>query len=506
MRTGLLVILAARLCLPLLGDDIILKDGRVLHDAKIVSQTLSAVAIRYAGGLSLVDKTLLPDKLLETYPLDPNTMAEMKAKAQAQAKIKQDAERGDARAEIKLGEMYRSGDGERKDSVEAFNWFRRAADQGNRGAEFYLGLMFSNGEGTTKDIAGGIKWYVKAAKQGSTDAAYNLGLIYGNGDGVPQDPQEAAGWYRKAAMGGDTDAQINLGYMLSNGEGVPKDEVEGLAWTYIAAASGDQTSAKNLAIMEDNLGRELTLAAQQRSRQLLREINETESEAATPSSKESATPQSPLDDAVKGMGTGSIVSADGVVLTAAHVVLGATRIRVSTAQGMRDATVLGVDQANDVAIIRLSSGTYSALPVIPSRGVRLGQTVSTIGFPEAEIQGFSPKVTKGEINSFNGFQDDPREWQISVPVQKGNSGGPLLDENGNLIGIVTSKLGIEASNAAGDLLQNVNYAVKATYALPLIEPYLPDNSSSTKPLTSKPPRFEDMVDKAKQSVVMILVY
>jgi len=59
-------------------------------------------------------------------------------------------------------------------------------------------------------------------------------------------------------------------------------------------------------------------------------------------------------------------------------------------------------------------------------------------------------------------------WQISVPVQPGNSGGPLLDEDGNLIGVVVSKLGLGAARVTGDIPQNVNFAVKSAYALPLL--------------------------------------
>ena len=135
----------------------------------------------------------------------------------------------------------------------------------------------------------------------------------------------------------------------------------------------------------------------------------------------------------------------------------------------------------------------------------MGQSVATIGFPNVGIQGFSPKLTRGEISSLNGIGDDPRGWQISAPVQAGNSGGPLLDENGNLIGVVLAKLGLKAAAATGDLPQNVGYAVKSAYALALLEPYL----DSGVPKPSEPgrkPSFEDMVVKAQQSVVLILVY
>jgi len=156
-------------------------------------------------------------------------------------------------------------------------------------------------------------------------------------------------------------------------------------------------------------------------------------------------------------------------------------------------------------VLKIEAGTYCALPVKSSRGIRLGQGVATVGFPKVGIQGFSPKVTRGEISSLNGIGDDPRGWQISVPVQPGNSGGPLLDENGNLIGVVVAKLGIRAAQATNDLPQNVSYAVKSAYALPLLDQYQDANQLEPASPTTKP-LFEDMIAKAQQSVVLILAY
>lgn len=81
-----------------------------------------------------------------------------------------------------------------------------------------------------------------------------------------------------------------------------------------------------------------------------------------------------------------------------------------------------------------------ALPVAPSRAVALGSIVATVGFPDLGLQGFSPKLAKGEIASLCSAADDPRYFQISVPVQPGNSGGVLVDDRGNVIGIVTANL------------------------------------------------------------------
>jgi len=70
---------------------------------------------------------------------------------------------------------------------------------------------------------------------------------------------------------------------------------------------------------------------------------------------------------------------------------------VVTAQGAKAATVVRVDESNDLAVLKIGGGVYAALPVSPSRRIRLGQSVATIGFPNINLQGFSPKLTRGEI-------------------------------------------------------------------------------------------------------------
>ena len=115
-------------------------------------------------------------------------------------------------------------------------------------------------------------------------------------------------------------------------------------------------------------------------------------------------------------------------------------------------------------------------------------------------------MTKGEISSLSGLRDDPRHWQISVPVQPGNSGGPLFDEAGNVIGVVLSKLdAMKVAKFTGEMPQNVNYAVKSIYALPLLEPYAASLAPETGGSAS-PKMLESVVEKVQESVVLILVY
>jgi uncharacterized protein len=507
-RFGIFILVAviAGLNVSLNAEDIRLNDGRILIDAKIISETPDSVTIRYAGGLMMAQKTSLPAKTLAQHPLDPKIAAAAQQQAIELSKAKEAAEKGSASAELKIGDIYFNGVGVATDHGEALRWYLKAASQGNSDAEFNVGRMYYDGDGDFKNYPKAMKWYLEAAGQNVAAAQFNVGMMYDNGFGIDQDSSQAAEWYLKAAMQGMVAAEVNLGVMYSNGEGVPRDQVEGLAWTYIAAASGDERSVRNRDLMEDDLGHDMALTAQHRSKEILDEMEteEQQREQAALARKRSRPEGSPVDDAVTATGSGAIVSADGLVLTAAHVIAGATRVRISTALGIRDCKILQVDTANDIAVLKLDGGPYLALP-IASRGIRLGQNVSTIGFPETDLQGFSPKVTKGEISSINGYQDDPCEWQISVPVQMGNSGGPLLDESGNLVGIVASKLGLTAAENTGDLIENVNYAVKASYAMPLLEPYLPGTFSEAK-ASLAPPRFEDMVAKAQQSVVLILVY
>ena len=147
------------------------------------------------------------------------------------------------------------------------------------------------------------------------------------------------------------------------------------------------------------------------------------------------------------------------------------------------------------------------MPVSSSRRVKLGQTVSTVGFPNPDLQGKSPKLTKGEISSLSGASDDPKYFQISVPLQPGNSGGPLVDAYGNVIGVVTAKLSIGVALAkTGDLPENVNYAVKGTFVMGFLEsvPEVAAEMLDPKPRRSR--EFTEVVSEAEKASVMILVY
>jgi len=136
----------------------------------------------------------------------------------------------------------------------------------------------------------------------------------------------------------------------------------------------------------------------------------------------------------------------------------------------------------------------------------LGGTVATVGFPNIGLQGFAPKLAKGEIASLSGAGDDARYFQISVPVQPGNSGGALVDERGNVVGVVSAKLSASAAlKTSGALPENVNYAIKSSYLLSFLES-VPEVSAKLKEPNTKERKFEDVVKDAEQAAVLVLVY
>lgn len=178
---------------------------------------------------------------------------------------------------------------------------------------------------------------------------------------------------------------------------------------------------------------------------------------ALPSAGPQAQPQS-------GSGTGVYVTNEGHIITNAHVVANCSEIRVGTGEGNFEiGRLVAKDLVNDLALLRVNAKPMriGALRF----GVRLGEKIEAFGYPLSQVLATSGNFTTGNVTALAGIADDTRFYQISAPVQPGNSGGPLLDESGNLIGIVSSKLNfLSEIKTQGDIPENVNFAIKASVA------------------------------------------
>ena len=170
---------------------------------------------------------------------------------------------------------------------------------------------------------------------------------------------------------------------------------------------------------------------------------------------------------VTAYGSGFLVASRGLVGTAAHVVRDAESIRAAVGGREYEARVIAVDSANDVAIVELMGfeGSASVARLGSDGSLRLGDRVATLGFPLAARIGESASYTEGTISSLSaGFIDDARFVQVSAPIQPGNSGGPLLNEHGDVVAVVMATLDpLWAIENRGSIPQNVNYAVRITY-------------------------------------------
>ena len=149
-------------------------------------------------------------------------------------------------------------------------------------------------------------------------------------------------------------------------------------------------------------------------------------------------PSSPLEINTSDMatGTGFLFSSSDYVITSYHVVHGAKSIRVRLLNGEKiDATVALKDTNNDLAVLKLSQPPASRQNIIVlgnSSSVKTGDRVFTYGFPLVDLLGDAePRYSEGFINSLSGISNDPRLFQVSIPIQPGNSGGPVFNEKEN---------------------------------------------------------------------------
>jgi S1-C subfamily serine protease len=170
-------------------------------------------------------------------------------------------------------------------------------------------------------------------------------------------------------------------------------------------------------------------------------------------------------------GSGFFVSTDGFVVTSQHVIEGASKVRVILSDGRRlDADVVASSRATDLAILKVSSASPGMLSLASSRSAKVGQWVFTYGYPVTDVLGSEPKFSDGSISSLSGLRDEHSFMQISVPVQPGNSGGPLVNEKGQVVGVIAAQAAVSRFyEATGTLPQNVNWAVKAEYVALLAE-------------------------------------
>lgn len=169
-------------------------------------------------------------------------------------------------------------------------------------------------------------------------------------------------------------------------------------------------------------------------------------------------------------GTGFCVHPEGYVLTNYHVIDGASEILARSPRHRGRLEPVFVDPTNDLALLRATAPLPGVAAFRAGPQARLGEVVVVIGYPLGGLLGSGPQVTTGNVSALIGPGDDSRFLQFTAPTQAGNSGGPLLDGDGTVVGVVSAKLNaIQVHALTGDVPQNVNFALKTALVRSFLE-------------------------------------
>lgn len=370
--------------------------------------------------------------------------------------LRQSADEGDARAQGFLGLLYQVGAEVPLDLAKAVDWTRKAAEQGDSLAQAQIGDMYERGIGVPKDLTAAAEWYRKSAEQGHPWGQTALGVRYELGEGVPKDAEKALEWYRKAAEYGDKDGQWNLARMYWLGIGVARDMVRAYLWANLSAAQGRGEAARLRDEMEQQMTPEQVAEAQRMAR------------AWKPGQPDGASPRSlgtPNGNAASKVGTGTafVVSKAGHLLTNRHVVASCNQIRL--AGSATPLKLLPQDAVNDLALLQMADKPPAVATFRRANELRQGEAIVVYGYPLEGALAAGGNLSTGVISALAGLGNNTSQFQITAPVQSGNSGGPVLDGKGQVIGVVVQKLdAIKVARLTGDVPQNVNFAINVSTA------------------------------------------
>ena len=220
-----------------------------------------------------------------------------------------------------------------------------------------------------------------------------------------------------------------------------------------------------------------------------------------------AEPRTPptLEPKRAASGTAFAINKAGEFLTNYHVIEGCSSVRIRIGGVLHDGTVAFTDNRNDLALVRIRVSDIEPLRFREGKkGIRPADAVVALGFPYSGLLATSPQVTTGAVSALAGLRDDTRVLQLTAPIQPGNSGGPLLDLSGNVVGIVSSRINeLAIAEATGSLPQNINFAIKSAIIREFLDAHRVDYASGQSVAKLDP---ADVGEMAMKSTVLLECY
>jgi S1-C subfamily serine protease len=354
------------------------------------------------------------------------------------------AEQGDARAMRLYGHMLLKGGGTRPNPPEGIRWLRAAADKDDTIAQRELGAAYLAGTGVPKDSAEAARWFLKAAEKHDVIAQFMLAALLLDGRGVAKNDAESARWMRAAADQGDPLAQLALAGYYRRGLGVEKNMLQAYVWASLAAKGKEKKAPTE----KKEIAAELSPAEKKEGDRLVRAWKPVRAPGTA-------------ETRLKGTGTGFVVSREGHVVTNEHVVRGCKELRVRELdESVGSAKLVATSRRDDLALLKAEVKTETIAPFRTGKDLRQGDAVIAFGFPMLGVLASTGNLTIGNVTALAGMRNDERFLQTSTPIQPGNSGGPLLDMNGRVVGVTTASI---------PSLQNVNFAIKGDVAASFLD-------------------------------------
>lgn len=438
-----------------------------------------------------------------------------KDEQQALALYKKAGDLGNAEAQLWFGiSLYRGYGGTPPDKAGALPWLRRAAEQGDASAQNWMGDFYKDGELVEKDLYQAISWYRKSALQLQPAGQRNLGLAYARGNGVARDDNEALKWLRSAAYLRDDTAQNWVGFFYENGRGglVPDLATAHMWYTLALAREPRNTSAKaNLERVTPKLSPAQLTESQTKAKQWPVAADVTKAIAATDAVKAYAESSAAQAGAAKPTasggksGSGFVIGVgSSYVVSNYHVVKDCKSIKIMPFD--LPALLRDKDERNDLALLSVERLRAPSLKVRSGRSIRPGDELVTLGYPLAGLLAAGASVNTGTLTTLGGLNNDTSRFQMSVPTQPGNSGGPVLDSYGQLVGVVVSQINaVGVGQVTGSIPQNINFALNTATLSSFLDASNVDFSTSQLQQDPKA-RHQDAADiasAARRSTVKV---
>ncbi len=411
----------------------------------------------------------------------------------AALQFRQAADQGNALAMIHLARLYRSAEFVDRDDVRAYEWALKSANAGHVPAYGVVGYLIYTGTGVTKDPDIAVAWLKNGYEKGDLTSRTYYGLALATGTGVSRNAALGGQLMNEAADAGNVDAMITLANLHQVGQVLPRDYMRAYLWANVAIARG--VTSASLLMLRDDLEKRLSAEQLGSMQKQAREWKPLA--AARPISGGADTRATPT----RGTGTGFFISANGHMLTNQHVIRGCRRI---TTEGHGDATILTSDTKTDLAILKVErpADQWATVRIEPPR---LGESVYVFGYPLQGVLSSGGNFTSGVVSALVGLRNDPTRLQVSAPIQPGNSGGPVMDQSGRVLGVTVSTANtMRIANATGTLPQNLNFAVHGLFARALVEAnglFLDPPTTRAVPMTS-----EELAERARRFSTLLTCY